>query len=216
MKKKIICGFAIASFIAFLPASASAWDLQSLLKQAGETLSDKNTITNVIEGVFSTSNIEVKDLAGTWSVTGSAVSAQTEDAFGKATAVAGAAVLEGKLDPYYKKYGLTGSVFTINADGTFTMKLKKLNISGTIEKDTDGNFLFHFNTFGVTSLGTVQTYVTKSLNSMSLMFDSTRLMAIINGIASASKIQMAQTASSLLQSYDNIYVGFKLAPYTGK
>lgn len=215
MKKKIICGFAIASFIAFLPASASAWDLQSLLKQAGETLSDKNTITNVIEGVFSTSNIEVKDLAGTWSVTGSAVSAQTEDAFGKATAVAGAAVLEGKLDPYYKKYGLTGSVFTINADGTFTMKLKKLNISGTIEKDTDGNFLFHFNTFGVTSLGTVQTYVTKSLNSMSLMFDSTRLMAIINGIASASKIQMAQTASSLLQSYDNIYVGFKLAPYTG-
>lgn len=216
MKKNFISGLAVASFIAFLPATASAWDLQSLLQKAGETLSDKNTITNVIEGVFSTSKIEVKDLAGTWSVTGSAVSAQTEDAFGKATAVAGAAVLEGKLDPYYKKYGLTGSVFTINADGTFTLKLKKLNISGTIEKDTDGNFLFHFNTFGATSIGTVQAYVTKSLNSMSVMFDTTRLQAIVNGIASASKIQMAQTASNLLKSYDNIYVGFKLAPYTGK
>ncbi len=213
MKKSFIT-VCVAAFAALAPASASAWDLQSLLRKAGETISDPSVITNVIDGVFATTKIDVKDLAGTWKVAGSAVSAKSEDAFGKATAVAGAAMLETQLDPYYTKYGLTGAIFTINTDGTFNMKMKKLSVNGTIEKDKSGNFRFHFNTFGATSIGNVETYISKSPSGLSIMFDTTRLQTIVSGIASASKLQMAQQASALLKNYDNIYVGFKLVPYS--
>ncbi len=124
-------------------------------------------------------------------------------------------MLEGKLDPYYTKYGLTGSQFQISKEGNFSLKVKKLDIKGSIEKDKNGNFMFHFNSFGGKSIGTVEAYVIKSNKSLNIMFDTARLQEILNGIASFSNMKIAKQAVKLLESYDEIYVGFKLEPYQG-
>ncbi len=47
------------------------------------------------------------------------------------------------------------------------------------------------------------------------MFDTARLQEILNGIASFSNMKIAKQAVKLLESYDEIYVGFKLEPYQG-
>ena len=92
------------------------------------------------------------------------------------------------------------------------LKVKKLDIKGSIEKDKNGNFMFHFNSFGGKSIGTVEAYVSKSNKSLNIMFDTARLQEILNGIASFSNMKKAV---KLLESYDEIYVGFKLEPYPG-
>lgn len=133
MKKHYIA-FMAAAAITALPAPAQPWDLQSLLNKAGNALGDKETVSNIVEGLFTTSDLDIKDLAGEWMVKGSAVSAKSDNAFGKATSLAGAAMLEGKLDPYYTKYGLTGSQFQISKEGNFSLKVKKLDIKALSKK----------------------------------------------------------------------------------
>lgn len=223
MKMNTVRNLLIACLFVFLPGYAHAWDLRDLLNKAGEGLAGgKNTVTDIIDGVFSKTDLEVKDLAGTWSVQGSAVTFKSENFLQQAGGTAASAVVEKKLDPYYKKYGLTGASLTINEDGTFSLQLKKFAISGTVVKQEastskkssgiEGNFVFNFNKLGLTNIGEVNAFVSKSPTGMDIMFDATKLQTIMNAVASISKMQMAQTVSSLLNSYDGICIGFKLTP----
>ena len=72
MMKKHYIAFMAAAAITALPASAQPWDLQSLLNKAGNALGDKETVSNIVEGLFTTSDLDIKDLAGEWMVKGSA------------------------------------------------------------------------------------------------------------------------------------------------
>lgn len=215
-----------ASLLLFLtPCASHAWTLQELLGKAGEAINGTDTSTiqslgDMAEGLFAKKNLEVKDLAGTWRVSGPAVSFQSDNFLQKAGGTAAATVIENKLSPYYKKYGLTGATLTIEEDGQFTLQMKKLKLSGTVTKQEakkgqptqGGNFFFTFNKFGVTSLGSVNTYVSKSAGGLDIMFDATKLQAIMTSIASFTKSKMANTATKLLNQYDGICVGFDLTP----
>mgnify|MGYP002511909860 FL=1 len=119
MKFLSACIIASSTFV-----SASAFDIKDLLNQAGQAL-ENGSVTDIIEGVLSTSNLEVKDLAGVWTSTGSAVAFQSEDLLSQAGGVAMASTLESKINPYFTKYGIVGSVITIQTDGSFSMSLKK-------------------------------------------------------------------------------------------
>lgn len=167
-----------------------------------------STLTNLIEGVFSTSNLDVADLAGQWTIDGSAVSFQSENFLKKAGGVAAAAAIESKLDPYYKQYGLTGGVITIQTDGSFTLKTGKISLSGNIEKKKDGNFDFTFTALGGIRVGSMTTYVQKSLNSMDIMFDASKLQSILDIAAKFTGSKLASAATSILGSYEGICVGF--------
>jgi len=201
MKRKLVLAAAIISAASF---NAMAFDLKDLIG-GGD-----NTITNLIEGVFSKSDIEVSDLAGEWTASGSAVNFKSDNFLKKAGGVAAAAAVESKLNPYFKQYGLTGAVFTIHPDGTFTLKVKKLSLNGTITKSGEGVFDFTFKAFGKMSIGTLPAYVQKTSSSMDIMFDADKLRKLISVIASFSGNSLAKTASSLLDSYDGLCVGFKL------
>ncbi|MDE6365971.1 MAG: DUF4923 family protein, partial [Muribaculaceae bacterium] len=47
-------------------------------------------------------------------------------------------------------------------------------------------------------------------NQMSLMFDVTKLISIINAVGSATNSTAVKAASALLNSYDGMCAGFKL------
>lgn len=218
---KVLRYIAVSSLLAILPLSVSAWDIKDLLGKAGESLSNgQSAVTDIIDGVLSKSELEVKELAGTWTVTGSAVSFQSENFLQQAGGTAASSVVEKKLNPYYKKYGLTGGTLTIDKDGEFTLKIKKITLSGTVEKQKSsgknskeqakGNFIFNFNSGGLMNLGAVNTFVSKSPGGMDVMFDASKLQQIISGVASVSNMQLAQSVSAMLNSYDGICIGFKL------
>lgn len=169
-----------------------------------------NTLGNLVEGVFSSSNITVSDMEGEWTATGPAVCFQGEGFLQKAGGVAAASAIETKLQPYYDKYGLNNATMSIKSDGTFTLNCKAIKLNGTITPATgaeSGVFNFNF-TIGNMKLASVTTYVQKTSSSMDVMFDATKLMNLLSAVAKYSGISTLQTVTSILDSYDGLCVGF--------
>lgn len=204
MKKTVISLLCSVMVAVIAPSAAHALDIKDLLGGSGVG----GTVGNLIEGVFTKTNLEVKDMVGEWTVDGSAVTFKSDNMLKKAGGVAAAAALEAKLDPYYKQYGLTGGVMTINNDSTFTFKVKKMTMSGTISKNSDGTFAFKFKAFNKISLGSIKTYVQKSGNTLEIMFDANKLKSIVSSVAGISGISIAKTVGSVLDGYDGLCVGF--------
>lgn len=216
MKKSNFIALMATALLAVTPAcasttpSGSGFDLKDIVsggKSAASSTGD--ALSGLLEGVFTTSKLEVKDLAGVWTVEGSAVQFQSEDFLKKAGGAAAAGVIEGKLDPYYKKLGLTGGVMTVQTDGTFTLQISKATLNGTIKKKGDGNFTFTFTLLGQ-SLAGMTTYVTKSSDKLNVMFDANKLLSLLQLVSKFSGSSVVSSATSLLGSYDGLCVGFEM------
>lgn len=195
--------------------AANAQSLGDLLKGLGSGGDLSSTITNVIEGVFTKTNLEISDLVGQYVSEGPAVTFKSDNFLQKAGGIAGAAAIETKLNPYYEQYGLNGMPLTIDSDGNFALTVMKLKLTGTIEKGSEeGTFRFNIVIGGKMKVGSFTAYVEKSGNNLNLMFDATKLKELISTVASFSGGTMVKTLSSILDSYEGMCVGFKMK-YTG-
>lgn len=199
-------------------AMANAQGLGDLLKGLGGGNSGSDigsTIGNVLSGVFSKSDLTLQDLVGEYVSEGPAITFKSDNFLQQAGGVAGAAALETKLQPYYDKYGLTGMPMTIDGDGNFTMTIRGIKLSGTVEpKSEKGEFTFHIKVAGKMQLGQFTTYVEKSGQDLKLMFDAKKLKDLISTVGKVSGMSIAKTMTGLLDSYDGANIGFKMQ-YTG-
>lgn len=198
------------SVVLFAGTTACAQTTTSSVTKSGLA----STIGNPLEGVFTKSDLQISDLVGSYESSGPAVSFKSDNFLQKAGGIAGAAALETKLQPYYEQYGLIGMPMTIDADGNVTLTVKKIKISGILERsDDDGTFIFNI-MMGSMRLGKFTAYVEKSGNDLNLMFDATKLKQLISTIGSLSGMKMAQALTTILDSYDGACLGFKMT-YTG-
>lgn len=184
--------------------STSTPDLTNILGGAGGALG------NLVEGVFTKTDLTVNDIAGQWTATGSAVSFQSDNFLKKAGGAAAAGAVENKLDEYYKKFGLTGATLDIDTDGNFTLTIKKIPVKGTVTLKEKGVFSFNFNAGGLINLGSMDAYVEKSPSGLNVMFDADKIKKIMTLAASISGSKMVSTADQLLKQYDGICIGFKM------
>lgn len=169
-----------------------------------------NTLGNLLEGVFSSSNITVQDLAGVWTSNGPAVCFQSENMLKKAGGIAAAAMVEKELSPYYSKLGLNGTVITIQTDGTFSMKTKMLTLNGTITQSTKGKGVFDFNfTLLGMKLATVTTYAEKTSKTLNIMFDASKLKNLLSAISKVVNIKTLSAITKILDMYDGLCIGFR-------
>lgn len=201
MYKKLILSLCVAGACS-LSFNASAFDLSTL----GNALKD-GTAENVLNGLISSSNINVSDLEGTWKYYAPAIEFESSDVLKKAGGVAASTTIEKKIAPYYKKAGLNNSSITFDKNGNFTMKFNKGKAVGTVSK-SGKNFVFHFNTIGSAKGFDVKAYVKKG-TTLEVTFDSSKLISLMNKIASISKSTSAASALKLLNGYDGIYAGFE-------
>ena len=174
-------------------------------------LSGKNDSTSQGSGLGAIGNnkFTVDDLVGTWSYTGPAVSFDSENALKNIGGAAAATAVEAKLEPYYKRLGFTRTTLTVNEDHSFEMKMGVIQFKGTIEKTDDGNLRFNFSALGRT-LGSVAAHATKSGNTLNITFDATKMVQMLTKISSMLSSSTLKTLSTLLNSYDGIYMGFKM------
>ena len=214
--------FLAAMLTIFAPNMANAQDLMDILKGLGGNSSTTGNsgnsgnsggsmLGNLLEGIFTSSNITVQDLQGTWSATGPAICFQGEGFLKKAGGLAAASALESKLAPYYQQYGLNNAVLTVDENANFSLKIKALSLKGTISAapgEEKGVFLFNFMALGKISLGSVKAYVQKTSQSMDVMFDATKLKNLVTAVANFTGISLAKTLGSILDSYDGLCVGF--------
>lgn len=179
-------------------------DLKDILGGAGGALG------NIVEGVFTKTDLTVEDIVGEWTATGSAVTFQSDNFLKKAGGSAAAGAVENQLDQYYSKFGLTGAVLTIEKDSTFTLTIKKLPIKGTISVKSKGVFDFNFSAGGIMKLGSMAAYVEKTPTGINVMFDADKIKKIMTLAATISGSKMVSTADKLLKEYDGICIGFKM------
>ncbi len=209
MKKTNFLKMAIAAIVLSCSTAAFAEptpspDLKDILGGAGGALG------NLVEGVFTKTDLTVEDIAGEWTATGSAVTFQSDNFLKKAGGAAAAGAVEDKLDPFYQKFGLNGAVLDIEKDGTFTLTIRKLPIKGTLEVKSKGIFTFKFNAGGIVKLGSMNAYVEKSPSGINVMFDADKIKKIMTLAATLSGSKMVSTADQLLKQYDGICIGFKM------
>ena len=198
--------FVLALFLTIFGATTSR--AQGLGNLLGGDLG--GTIGNLLEGVFSSSNITIADMAGEWNATGPAVCFQGEGFLKQAGGQAAAAAIETKLAPYYEQYGLNNAKLTIDETGNFTLACKSITLKGTITQAAGaqpGVFDFNFTVLGKKVAG-VTTYVQKTSTTMDVMFDATKLKGLISTIANITGISIVKTISGVLDSYDGLCVGF--------
>lgn len=221
--KKLTKILLMAVALTFGSQSAMSQDFGEILSGIGNALggnsnSGKNgndgsdLLGNLLEGVFSSSNLTLDDITGVWTTNGPAVCFKSEDFLKSAGGKAAAAAVEQKLTPYYNQYGMNGAVVTINPDNTFSMKMKHVTLSGTVSQITGekGCFEFTFMLMNSIKVGSFKAYVEKSVNTLNLMFDATKLKSIITTVANFTGISIAKTMASVLDSYDGLCVGFRM------
>lgn len=208
-------------FIALIAAvglsvpAVQAFDLKGLVKgaatAAGKGNSGVDSALGIIGGLLGTSDVTIDQLVGTWQYNRPAVAFQSDNVLKKAGGIAAAQAIENKILPYYKMLGVTELKFTVEQDATFTFTIKNIPVKGTLEKGEDGNFVFHFNALGKVNLGKVSAVITSSDSGIDLTFDATKVMEIATKILGATGNSTLKTASSLLDSYEGLNLGFGLS-----
>ncbi len=178
---------------------------------AAKATSPLDMLGNIFNTVTSTDKFEVSSLAGTWSYQSPAVTFKSDNALSTAGGVAASATIESKLSPYYKRLGLNTMQFAFDAEGNFTLTVKKVTLKGTVTKNgDDGSLTFNFQSSRAINLGHVSAKASKSATGvLTLTFDASRVISIVKGVASFTKNSSLQTISTLLDSYNGIYAGAK-------
>ena len=207
----ILLGFVASSMMS---VSANP-DIKDLLKGLGGSGSNSDIvggIGSVLNGVLSSSKISVKDVVGTWGYVDPAVEFKSENLLKKAGGAAASSAIVSKIKPYYEKAGVKNMQFVVNEDATFTLAIGKTKMSGTItEGSSDGQFIFNFKALGKINLGKITAYMSKNISGeLTLTFDASKLISLVNTISSITSNSTIQGVSSLLNSYDGLTVGFLL------
>lgn len=233
--KKTLTAFLAALVIGV--SSAYAFDPKDLLKglgnatsqsqsesssndQTGGTSSDAGSTANgggilgaiggFINNAMANNKFSVDDLVGTWNYTSPAVTFQSENALMNIGGAGAATALENKLEPYYTKLGFNKTTLTVDKEHNFELKMGLLQLKGTVEKGDDNSLVFNFAAFGKIPLGKVSANATKAMNTLNLTFEATRLVQMLTKLTSVLNMSSVNALASLLNSYDGIYLGFKL------
>lgn len=190
--------------------SAQSFDLGGLLGGILNNSGEGNG-SSFLDGVIQNENIEVKDLVGTWTVSGPAIMFKSDNLLERAGGAAAATAVEEKLYPYYDKMGIEGLQLIINDEGKVTVKLKNdKSFEGTVAKgETEGEMIFSFSKLAKDSkFGKVTTFVTKT-TTMSIMLDISKLQPLLSEVAEKVNISSLTTVTSLLENYEGIYGGLR-------
>ena len=209
----------ILSIVAIFTSSfsASALDIKDLISKYMSG-SDSSSVTDAFSGilgdVLSTNKLTVQQLEGTWSYSAPAVTFISDNLLEKAGGAAAAETVEGKLEPIYKLTKLNQLKFTVDSQSNFTIGVGKIKLSGTIVASADenatANFILKFKSLGKSTMD-VNAYVTKSIDSsMTLTFDITKLIAIMQEVSKIAKSSSVTTIVNALASFDGICAGFEL------
>ncbi len=155
--------------------------------------------------------ISTSTLVGTWNYVSPEVRFESDSYLAKAGGEVGAASIEEKLVSVYSAIGIKqGSCsYTFSEDGSITMKMGKIPVSGTYTLDASSNTLTI-----KTSLGkTITAKVYYSLGNLVVLYDAEKMLSMVQTISTftGSKSTTLSTLNSLLSNYDGMLMGMNMS-----
>ncbi len=216
---------AVAALLMAAPSVNASPDITDLLKGAAGALKGGGDgegsgstalsgLKGMVEGLISKSNLSEADLVGNYKYSAPAVAFKSDNFLQKAGGAAAAGVITDKLAPYYAKAGITNLTATFNDDKTFKFQVKRVTLSGTFEKDPAseiGDFIFNFKAAGKIPVGKFKAHVEKVGSKLTITFDASKLITLVNTIANISGQSTLKSVATLLNSYDGLNCGFELS-----
>jgi len=185
-------------------SGASSGILSSVLGAATNT----GTVTNILGSVLGINKVSQANLVGTWKYVAPGCAFTSENLLAKAGGEVAATTVKQKLTSYYNSVGINSSntYFTFNSDNSFSAKVGGKSISGTYTYDASaGEIKLKI------LLVSLKGYVTANSNGMGLLFESKKLLSLLQTIASLSGNSSIEAIGSLSKNYDGVRMGFDLS-----
>ena len=172
-----------------------------------QTIGSGGTIANAFTSVIGMDKVTQRGLVGTWKYNGPGCAFTSENLLAKAGGEVAATKIEQELEPYFQKTGLTAqnTYVTFKEDKTF-----KACIGGT---NFSGNWTLEESTAKVTMKGmliTINCYAKREYGGISLLFESKKLLNVLQTMAALSGRADLQTIGELSKQYDGVRVGFDM------
>lgn len=169
-----------------------------------------STIGNLLSDLLgSSSSISQSDIVGTWNYTGSDCVFESENLLAKAGGSVAASKIESQIDSQLSKVGIkSGSCsFTFNKDNTYTATIGSRTISGEYTLDSSNKKIKMTYLAG---MGSMTPRITKSGSTISLLFESDKLLTLLKGASALTGSSSLSSITSLLGNYDGLYIGLKM------
>lgn len=201
MKKKILT---MAMAVVLLAGCGTLGNQGGILSGIDGT----SILGNVLGSVLGLNKISQESLVGTWKYSGPGCAFTSDNLLAQAGGEVASQKIKSTLLNYYNSAGISSSntYFTFGKDNTFTAKVAGKTISG--------NYAYDPNTGQMTIktlLFTINAYITASTSGISLLFESQKLLTILQTIGGMSGNATLATIGELSRNYDGVRLGFDLA-----
>lgn len=177
------------------------------LGQVLSTIGTGGTIGNIFTSVIGLDKVSQQQLIGTWGYAGPGCAFTSENLLAKAGGEVAATRIEQELAPYYTRIGITAAntQVTFNTDGTFSAV-----IAG---KSFNGQYAFDEASAKITLktlLFSINCYAKREVGGISLLFESKKLLTVLQMMAALSGNETAQKIGELSKNYDGVRLGFDM------
>lgn len=211
-------------FLILLAVAGLAWggywlwtnDRQKVEEFVGKENIDKveQRIADLKTGMASSDAAEAiipTDTATIWKATGPAVYLYSGNPLGKLGAGTIAGIAENQLTPYYEQMELEGTTLCFSDEQIFLLHIKGTDVRGSLKKNSDSSYTMSLNPTGFTlpkEYTSQRAYIQQTENTLTLTVDVKKLAALVKEVANQADNATFALAVRLLQSYDNVCIGF--------
>ena len=162
---------------------------------------------NILSSVIGLDKITQESLVSTWKYNGPGCAFTSENLLAKAGGEIAASKIEEQLSAQYTKLGLSASntYIQFKEDGTFAAKIKG--------KAWNGSYTFDETQSQIQLKGLLLNmtgYVKKETNGISVLFESKKLLSLVQTLSSLSGNSQLSTIGEISKSYDGVRIGFDL------
>lgn len=171
------------------------------------TATSGETLGNILSSVIGTDKLKTSSLVGTWHYSGPGCAFTSENALAKAGGEVAASQVKEKLATEYSKLGFSSSntYITFNKDYSFSAKIDGKSFSGSWSFDESTQAL---NLKGL--IINLNGYAKKNTNGIAVLFESKKVLTLLQTLAAASGNSTLSTIGSISKSYDGVRIGFDL------
>ena len=180
----------------------------SVLGEVLGAMTDGQTLGNILKSVIGLDKPTQQQLVGAWKYRQPGVAFTSDNLLAKAGGEVAATKAKEKLQTYYQSLGISSAntQITIGADNNFSAKIAGKSFSGTYAYDASQCKL----TLS-TMLFTIPCYVKGTTVGMSYLFESKKLLTLLQTLAALSGNKDLNTLGDLSKNYDGIRMGFDMS-----
>ncbi|MBQ7472356.1 MAG: DUF4923 family protein [Prevotella sp.] len=178
-----------------------------LLGSVISAVSNPDALGNVVKSVIGTDKPKQSDLIATWYYKQPGAAFTSENLLAKAGGEVAATQVKEKLASYYSTVGINSSntVIQFKEDNTFSGKIDGKTISGTYTyNEAECKISMKMLLVSATA------YAKKTTTGMSILFESKKLLSLLQTMAAMSGNSTMETIGDLSKNYDGVRVGFDM------